>query len=113
MFFDEFDLKLNDCFEDVNLFTFEDDNRELEGVAPISNNSRFATVSTQGSQDIITNSNAKSTRKNTNWAMNTFRGTVGLGLQQHFEFPSLYLDILFLKFTIIPMFSFQVLDNTH
>ena len=43
-------------------------------VAPISNSSRFTTVSCQGIQNIITNSKAKSTRKNTNWAMNTFRG---------------------------------------
>ena len=74
MFSDEFDLGLNDSFEDANLFTFEEDNRTLEDVAPISNSSRFTTVSCQGIQDLITNSKARSTRKNTNWAMNTFRG---------------------------------------
>ena len=73
---DEFDLELNDSFEDANLFTCEEDNRTLEDVASISNTSRFTTVdvSCQRIQDIITNSKAKSTRKNNNWAMNTFRG---------------------------------------
>ena len=68
------DIELNDSFEDANLFTFEEDNRTLEDVASISNSSRFTTVSCQGIQDIITNSKAKSRRKNTNWAMNTFKG---------------------------------------
>ena len=74
MFSNEFELELNDSFEDANLFTFEDDNRTLEDVTQVSNSSRFATVSSKGIQDIINNSKAKSTRKNTNWAMNTFRG---------------------------------------
>ena len=72
--FSERDLELNDSFEDANLFIFEEDNKTLKDAAPISNSSRFTTVSCQGIQDIITNSKAKSTRKNTNWAMNTFRG---------------------------------------
>ena len=63
---DEFDLELNDSFEDANLFIFEEDNRTLEDVAPISNSSRFTTASSQGIQDIITDSKTKSTRKNTN-----------------------------------------------
>ena len=74
MFSDEFDLELNDSFEDANIFTFADNSRTLEVVVPISNSSRFATVSSQGIQDIITNSKANSTKTNTNWAMNTFRG---------------------------------------
>ena len=45
--------------EDANLFTFEEDNRTLEDVAPISNTSRFTTVSCHGIQDIITNSKGK------------------------------------------------------
>ena len=65
MFSDEFDLELNDSFEDASLFTFEEDNRTLKDVASVTNSSRFATVSSQGIQDIITNSKAKSTRKNT------------------------------------------------
>ena len=84
-FSDEFDLELNDSFEDSNLFTFGEDTRTLEDVAPISNRVRFTTVSCQGIQDIITNSKAKSTRKNTNWAMNTFRGRPRSS--KHLELP--------------------------
>ena len=114
MFSDEFDLELNDSFEDGSIFTFEKDNRTLKDVAPITNSSRFATVSSQGIQDIITNSKAKSTRKNTNWAMNTFRGRARSSRSSTtFRNSFFVLGYSLFKFKIISMFSFQVLDNTH
>ena len=74
-------LDLNDSLEDMNSLTFEVDNLNMDGQESVKHithhSSRFASVSSQEIQGMFNNSMAKSTRRNTSWAMNIFRGRSG------------------------------------